>query len=118
MRLRKLVGDRFKERPSDCEFDSHALMVKGGYIKYMANGIFSLYHPMKRITKKIEEIIRQEMDAVGGQEVMFPVVMPGSLWAESGRDESVGDELLRFTDRNDSPIWCVSTLSPMPSILS
>ena len=63
MRLRKLVGDRFKERPSDCEFDSHALMVKGGYIKYMANGIFSLYHPMKRITKKIEEIIRQEMDA-------------------------------------------------------
>ncbi len=104
MRLRKLVGDRFKERPSDCEFDSHALMVKGGYIKYMANGIFSLYHPMKRITKKIEEIIRQEMDAIGGQEVMFPVVMPGSLWAESGRYESVGDELLRFTDRNDSPM--------------
>ena len=52
MKLKNLVGDRFKERPSDCVIDSHAFSVRGGYIKYVANGIFSLYPPMKRITKK------------------------------------------------------------------
>ncbi len=102
MKLKNLVGDRFKERPSDCVIDSHAFTVRGGYIKYVANGIFSLYPPMKRITKKIENIIREEMDAIDGQEVLFPVALPGSLWEESGRFESVGEELLRFKDRNDS----------------
>lgn len=102
MKLKNLVGDRFKERPSDCVIDSHAFSVRGGYIKYVANGIFSLYPPMKRITKKIENIIREEMDAIDGQEVLFPVALPGSLWEESGRFESVGEELLRFKDRNDS----------------
>lgn len=102
MKLRNLVGDRFKERPSDCVIDSHAFSVRGGYIKYVANGIYSLYPPMKKITKKIENIIREEMDAIDGQEVLFPVALPGSLWEESGRFESVGDELLRFKDRNDS----------------
>lgn len=100
MKLEKLVGDRFKERPSDCQIDSHALMVRGGYMKYMANGIFSSYMPLKRITKKIEQIIREEMDAIDGQEVSFPVVMPATLWQESGRYDKIGSELLRFTDRN------------------
>ena len=102
MRLSALVGERFREKPADCLIDSHALMVKGGYIKYVANGIFSLYTPTKRICRKIERIIREEMDAIGGQEVMFPVVLPGSLWEESGRYESVGEELLRFKDRNNT----------------
>ena len=100
MKLEKLVGDRFKERPADCVIDSHALMVKGGYIKYVANGIYSSFLPLKRITRKIEQILREEMDKVDGQEVQFPVVMPASIWEESGRYESIGDELLRFTDRN------------------
>lgn len=104
MKLEKLVGDRFKERPSDCQIDSHALMVRGGYMKYMANGIFSSYMPLKRITRKIEQIIREEMDAIDGQEVMFPVVMPASLWQESGRYEKIGSELLRFSDRNKQPM--------------
>ena len=102
MKLKNLVGDRFKERPSDCVIDSHAFSVRGGYIKYVSNGIYSLYPPMKRITAKIENIIRQEMDAYDCQEVLFPVVLPGSLWEESGRFESVGEELLRFKDRNDT----------------
>lgn len=102
MKLEKLVGDRFKEKPSDCVIDSHALMIRGGYMKYVANGIYSSYMPLKRITRKIEQIIREEMDALDGQEVQFPVVMPASLWDESGRYESVGSELLRFTDRNNS----------------
>ncbi len=103
MKLEKLVGDRFKERPSDCQIDSHAIMLRGGYMKYVANGIFSSYMPLKRVTRKIEAIIRDEMDKIDGQEVQFPVVMPASLWQESGRYESIGSELLRFSDRNKSP---------------
>ncbi len=102
MKLRNLVGDRFKERPSDCVVDSHAFMVRGGYIKYMANGIYSSYAPLRNITKKLEQIIREEMDRIDGQEVLFPVVLPGTLWEESGRYTSVGNELLRFKDRNQS----------------
>lgn len=102
MKLEKLVGERFKERPADCVIDSHAIMVKGGYIKYMANGIYSSYLPLRRIVRKIEQILREEMDKIDGQEVQFPVVMPASLWDESGRYESIGDELLRFTDRNNA----------------
>ena len=104
MKLAKLVGDRFKERPADCVIDSHALMVRGGYIKYVAGGIYSSYLPLRKITRKIEQIIREEMDAIDGQEVQFPVALPASLWEESGRYASVGKELLRFTDRNGSPM--------------
>lgn len=104
MKLEKLVGERFKERPADCVVDSHALMIRGGYMKYVANGIYSSYLPLRRITRKIEQIIREEMDAIDGQEVQFPVVLPASLWQESGRYESVGKELLRFQDRNGSPM--------------
>ena len=102
MKVANLVGARFKERPADCAIDSHALMVRGGYMKYVGNGIFSEFPTLRRVTRKIEEIIRQEMDAIGGQEVLFPVVLPADLWDESGRYESVGSELLRFTDRNKS----------------
>ena len=104
MKLDKLVGERFKERPSDCVVDSHALMVRGGYMKYVANGIFSSYTPLKRVTRKLEQIMREEMDKIDGQEVSFPVVMPASIWQESGRYESIGKELVRFSDRSDSPL--------------
>lgn len=104
MKLSKLIGDRFKERPADCVIDSHALMIRGGYIKYVANGIYSSYLPLRRTMHKIEQIIREEMDAIDGQEVQFPVALPASLWEESGRYESVGKELLRFTDRSGSPM--------------
>ncbi|HIS32909.1 MAG TPA: proline--tRNA ligase [Candidatus Limivivens intestinipullorum] len=104
MKLEKLVGDRFRERPSDCVVDSHAFMVRGGYLKYVANGIFSSYLPLRRVTRKIEQILREEMDAIDGQEVQFPVVMPAALWQESGRYESIGKELARFSDRNGSPL--------------
>lgn len=102
MKIEKLVGERFKERPSDCIIDSHALMVRGGYMKYVAYGIYSQYTPLRRVCRKIEAIIRGEMEAIDGQEVQFPVALPASLWEESGRYDSVGSELLRFEDRNGS----------------
>ena len=104
MKIDKLCGERFKEKPSDCVIDSHALMVRGGYMKNVANGIYSSYMPLRRITRKIENIIREEMDKIDGQEVQFPVVMPASLWSESGRYESIGSEMARFNDRNGAPM--------------
>ena len=100
MKVRNILGERFKEAPKDCTIESHAFMVRGGYMRYMSNGIYSLYTPGKRIMQKIEAIIRDEMDKIGGQEVMFPVVMPASLWEESGRYTSIGSEMARFEDRN------------------
>lgn len=102
MLVRNLLGSRYKETPKDCVIASHALMMKGGYIKYMSAGSYSLFAPTKRITNKVEKIIREEMDRVGGQEVMFPVVMPATIWEESGRYSSIGSEMARFTDRNNA----------------
>ena len=104
MKLDKLIGERFKEKPSEAVIDSHALMLRGGYMKQVTSGIFSSYTVLRRITRKIEQIIREEMDAIDGQEVLFPVVMPASLWQESGRYDSVGSELLRLIDRNGIPM--------------
>ena len=75
MLLSQLLGERYREKPSDASIPSHIFMLKGGYIRQVANGIFSLLPPTKRITRKIEEIIRQEMDRIGGQEVLFPVCL-------------------------------------------
>lgn len=102
MKVKNLVGQRFKERPADCVIDSHALMVRGGYMKYVGNGIYSEFPTLRRVTAKIENIIREEMDAIDGQEVLFPVVMPAELWQESGRYDSIASELVRFQDRNKS----------------
>ncbi|MBQ9343450.1 MAG: proline--tRNA ligase [Clostridia bacterium] len=99
MKLSSMVGDRFRETPADCQIISQIYMIRGGYIKQVANGIYSLYTPARRIVRKIENIIREEMDAVDGQEVLFPVVMPADLWRESGRYDSIGSELARFKDR-------------------
>lgn len=104
MKLKNLVSQRFKEKPADCVIDSHALMVRGGYMKYVGNGIFSEYPILRKITSKIENIIREEMNLIDGQEVLFPVVMPAELWKESGRYDSVASELVRFDDRNNSPM--------------
>ncbi|MBQ8507298.1 MAG: proline--tRNA ligase [Clostridia bacterium] len=100
MKVRNLISKRYKETPADCQIASQALMMRGGYIKPVGNGIFTLFPATKRITTKIEKIIREEMDRIGGQELMFPVAMPATLWRESGRFEAIGSELLRFKDRS------------------
>ena len=96
MKLKNLVSQRFKERPADCLIDSHALMIRGG--------IYSELPALRRVTSKIEAIIREEMNAIDGQEVLFPIVMPAELWQESGRYDSIANELVRFQDRNQSKL--------------
>ena len=101
MRMSKMVGRRIKEDPKDAQTTSHKLLIRGGYIRPVSAGIYSLLPVAKRIITKIETIIRREMDMIDGQEVLLPVVLPAELWEETGRYQSVGSELLRFKDRNN-----------------
>ena len=98
MKVSQLLGERYKDRVADIE--SQNLMTRGGYMKQVGNGIYSLLPPATRIQRKIERILREEMDLIDGQEVLFPVAMPAALWQSSGRWDSIGSELLRFKDRS------------------
>ncbi|MCL2851448.1 MAG: proline--tRNA ligase [Defluviitaleaceae bacterium] len=103
MKLDKLVGERFKERPANCTFDSHALMIRGGYMKNVANGIYALALPLRRIMRKIEQIVREEMGAIDAQEVLFPMALPASLPQESGRYDKAKDDFVGFNDQSKTP---------------
>ena len=100
MKMSKMVGRRIKEDPKDAKTVSHKFLIRGGYARMVSAGIYSLLPVGKRIVDKVEAVIRDEMNKIDGQEVLMPVVLPAELWEESGRYESVGQELLRFQDRN------------------
>lgn len=76
MRMSELIGERYKEKPADCTIESHALMVRGGYIKQVNTGVYTLLPPARRITQKIERIIREEMDAIDGSKCSSPSCCP------------------------------------------
>ncbi len=97
----KILIPTLKESPSDAEVISHKLMVRAGMIRQMAAGIYSTLPLGLRVFKKVEQIIREEMNRIGGQEVFLPSVQPAELWEESGRWEFYGKELLRLKDRHD-----------------
>ena len=100
MRMSQMVGRRIKEDPKDAKIASHKLLVRGGFVRAVSAGIYSLLPMGYRIVAKVEQIVREEMDRIDGQEVRLPLVLPAELWEESGRFSSVGAELLRFRDRN------------------
>ncbi len=101
MKLSKMVGERTKETPAGVISKSHEYLLRAGYIKQVCNGVFSLFTPALRVQTKIINIIREEMNKIGGQEVLFPVLMPRELWDESGRYSSIGNEMFRLKDRSD-----------------
>lgn len=101
MKISKLLGERLKEVPAGISIKSHAYLIRAGYIKQVSNGIYTLMPPAQKVSLKIQNIIREEMNKVGGQEVLFPVVMPREMWDLSGRYSSIGSEMLRFKDRNN-----------------
>ncbi len=90
-----------KETPAEAEVISHQLMLRAGMIRKLASGIYTWLPLGLRVLKKVERIVRQEMDAAGAQELLMPGVQPADLWQESGRWEHYGKELLRFKDRHD-----------------
>lgn len=104
MKLSKLVAERTKDAPSDAKMKNHILLVRAGYMKQVANGIWSLSALGQKACRNIENIIRDEMDKLDGQEVKFPVVMPKELWDLSGRYTSIGNEMVRFQDRTGHPM--------------
>ena len=90
-----------KETPSDAEVISHQLMLRAGMIRKMASGLYNWLPLGLRVLRKVEAIVREEMDKSGAQEVLMPVVQPAELWQESGRWEKYGPELLRIADRHE-----------------
>ncbi len=101
MRLSRLPVATQKEAPADAEIVSHQLMLRAGLIRKLAAGIYTWLPMGLRVVRKVERIVREEMDAAGGLELIMPSVQPGKLWRESGRWDFYGPELLRFTDRHD-----------------
>ncbi len=99
MRLSTMFVPTRKEDPADAEVVSHKLLVRGGYIRMLARGIYSFLPLGWRSVRKIEAVVREEMNRAGAQEVHLPAVQPSELWEESGRWTDYGPELLRFEDR-------------------
>jgi prolyl-tRNA synthetase len=101
MKTSNLLLATQRENPSDAEAPSHKLMIRAGLIRQVASGIYNWLPTGKKILRKVEEIIRKEMDDAGGQEILMPMVQPAELWHESGRIDQYGQELLTFKDRHD-----------------
>jgi prolyl-tRNA synthetase len=101
MRLSHHFGSTLKQPPSGTEAVSHQLLVRAGFIRQLGQGLFSYLPLAHRSMTKITSILREEMDAIGGQELSMPVVHPAELWKATGRWDSIGPELARFQDRRD-----------------
>ncbi|MBI5879494.1 MAG: proline--tRNA ligase [Chloroflexi bacterium] len=99
MRFSKLFARTLREAPADAELVSHNLLMRAGYVRPLASGIFSQLTLGTRVVKKIERIMREEMDRIEGQELILPVVHPAEIWQETGRWYAIGPEMLRFRDR-------------------
>ncbi len=100
MRMSQLFSVTLRSAPSDAEVDSHKLLVRAGYIQQLAAGIFSYLPLAKRVLTKIEDIMREEINAIGGQEVTMPVVHPAEIWKETERWYQIGSEMGRFYDKS------------------
>lgn len=103
MRTSNYLLSTLKETPNDAEVVSHQLMLRAGMIRRLASGLYTWLPTGLRVLRKVENIVRQEIDNAGAIETLMPVVQPFELWEETGRSEKMGPELLRFTDRHFRP---------------
>lgn len=101
MRLSQALLPTLKEDPADAELVSHKLMIRAGMLRKLAAGIYTLLPLGWRVTRKVAQIVREEMDRAGCQEILLPILMPAELWRESGRWQKHGKELFRQTDRHE-----------------
>ncbi len=109
MRMSRLFSATLREAPSEAQSEGFALLLRAGFIRQIAAGIFTLLPLGLRSMRKIEAILREEMNAIGGQELSMPVVLPADLWKETGRWYTVGDELARLKDRNQRDLVLAMT---------
>src|SRR5262250_1297584 len=99
MRLSKSLVPTLREQPADAEALSHTLMLRAGLVRQLGAGIY-VYLPLgQRVIDRVCQIIREEMNAIGGQELTMPVIHPAEIWKESGRWEAIGEEMFRLKDR-------------------
>jgi prolyl-tRNA synthetase len=101
MRWSKTLIPTLKEDPADAEIISHKLLLRAGFIRQISRGVYDYFPLALRVIRKIEEIVRQEMNRAGAQELLMPISSPAELWQESGRWEHYGKELFRFKDRHE-----------------
>ncbi len=101
MKMSKLFVQTLREFPSDAEVVSHKMLARAGYIRKLTSGVYNFLPLMWRVLKKVEYIVRDEMDKAGAQELLMPFVQPKELWIESGRWEAYGKELMRLKDRHN-----------------
>ena len=109
MKLSKMLFKSLRETPSDIELESHKIMIKSSMIHQAGSGIYTYLPLAWKALKNIENIIRDEMDKIGGQELRMPVIQPKSLWDKSGRSHSMGQELFTLTDRRKKPFVLAPT---------
>ncbi len=101
MKMSQLFSQTLREAPADAEMPSHKLLVRAGFIRQLAAGIYTLMPLGRRAMTKVENIIRDEMDKIGGQELTMPVVHPAEIWQETERWYQIGSEMGRFKDKNE-----------------
>ena len=104
MRRSRYFLPTLRENPAEAQIVSHRLMLRAGMIRQSSAGIYSWLPLGHRVLRKIEQVVREEMNAAGCQEILMPAVQPAELWEESGRYQDYGKEMLRFTDRHDRPM--------------
>ncbi len=102
MRMSKLFLRTLRDDPSDAEVDSHRLLVRAGYIRKVAAGIYTWLPLGHRVLRRVEQIVREEMDAAGAQELLLPIIQPLELWERTGRDKAYGPLMFRLTDRKET----------------
>ena len=99
MRFSNMFIPTLRQRPADAEAPSHILMLRAGYVRQLAAGLY-IYLPLGlRVISKINAIIREEMNAIGAQEISMPILHPAEIWQETGRWSAIGDEMFRLKDR-------------------
>jgi prolyl-tRNA synthetase len=101
MRLSNLFFATLRDDPAEAEMPSHRLLLRAGYVRQLGSGIYSLLPLGFRVSQRVEQVIREELNAIGGQEMEMPVVHPADLWRETGRYDAIGPEMARFKDRAD-----------------
>jgi prolyl-tRNA synthetase len=107
--MSRLFGTTLREAPSGAETPGYQLLLRGAYIRQLGQGIFSYLPLAWRVMRRIEDIMREEMDAAGGVELSMPLVHPADIWRRSGRYEAVGPEMARFADRRERPVVLAMT---------
>ncbi|MHB1988117.1 MAG: proline--tRNA ligase [Acidimicrobiales bacterium] len=116
--MSKLFGVTLREAPAGADTAGYRLLLRGGYIRQLGQGIFSYLPLAWRVMRRIEQIMREEMDSAGGVELSMPVVHPGELWKKSGRYDAIGPEMARFADRRERPLVLAMTHEEVVALLA